>query len=183
MATHKTAALVVTFLNYKLKVSSTGDYYTFDVADKDGHYDVCRMDSIHRHRVSTIFNALDKGDSVKVPVIRDTKWGYRIDLAAIDDFFPRERVPSLPPPPPWETPVSAVQHSPSVEYPPLPPVKVIKPDEPQKRVRAQFYLDPSTYGAMVAISRAEGYKSYSDWLKGIIDRAIDAAAVAGRTDK
>jgi len=183
MATHKTAALVVTFLNYKLRVSSTGDYYTFDVADKDGHYDVCRMDSIHRHRVSAVFSALDKGDSIKAPVIRDSKWGYRIDLAAIDDFFPRERVPSLPLPPPWETPTPVVSYSPSTEYPPMPPVKVIKPDEPQKRVRAQLYLDPSTYEAMSAIAKAEGYKSYADWLKGIIDRAIDAAAGAGRAVK
>ena len=94
MSTHKTAALVVTFYDYLLKTSPTGQYYVFKVTDKDGRQDICRSDEIHRSAIEPIFEAIDKGETIDAPVIRDVRHGYRIDLSAVHDFFPR---PAKPP--------------------------------------------------------------------------------------
>ena len=164
MSTHKTAALVVTFYDYLLKTSPTGQYYVFKVTDKDGHQDICRSDEIHRSAIEPIFEAIDKGETIDAPVIRDVRHGYRIDLSAVHDFFPR------PAKPPVFDPTASV---------PIPAPKHYSVLAEGKTSRIQTHVTPAQAEALRALAEAESYPSLSDWLRALLERILDAARRGG----
>lgn len=158
MSTHKTAALKAVFVAYSLRTSPTGEYYVFNVIDDKHLTDICRMDAIHKSKVQWIFDAIDQNEKVIAPVIRDLKSGYRIDLSAVDDFNPSPQSPApvLPPKPSPE---------------PRKPAKT----SPKGKTRIQMNIEPWKHEFIERLAAAEGYETYTDWLRGIIDRVIEAA--------
>lgn len=110
------------------------------------------MDAIHKSKVQWIFDAIDQNEKVIAPVIRDLKSGYRIDLSAVDDFNPDKKEVK----------------------PILPPIKT-KPISTKGKTRIQLNIDPQTHEIIERLAEAEGYDTYTDWLRGIIERIISAA--------
>lgn len=113
------------------------------------------MDSIHRSKVKSLFDQLDTGEPVEGPVIRDMKHGFRLDLSAIEDFF--EAAP--------KPPVCAPDR-------PEAPKKTKSPEPKLKPVRLQFEVAPEAAEYIKRLAEAEGYLSYTDWLRGLVDRVL-----------
>jgi hypothetical protein len=153
---HKTAALTALFLDYSLKVSDNGSYYVFNVVDSTGEREICRMDEIHRNRCKLLFESLDNGRRIVGPVIKDAKWGYRIDLSAIKDYFG-----------------VAESRSPEATHVKVEPQKPARTPKPQTE-RCQFSLEIEAKDAISAIAEAEGFASLSDWLRATVYRVINA---------
>lgn len=112
------------------------------------------MDAIHRRVAEKLFEQLDKGEQPVGPVIRDIKHGYRIDLSAIHDFFgtPEGTKPRKP---------RTARNGSGA-----PPATGVK--------RAQFSISEDTYEAMCRLAEAEGYATYTDWLRALIERVLAA---------
>lgn len=173
MTKHKVAALTVLFHSYTLKSSRTGEYYIFDVTTKEGEADICRMDAIHRRACEKLFESLDKHEKVIAPVIRDVKYGYRIDLTAIREFF-QEREPEPRPDPVYSIPVELPSRG-------EPPVKTYNPAleaDRARRVRAQFWIEKGKLEDLEALAKAEGYDTYTDWIRARVDLALNSRRAA-----
>ena len=114
------------------------------------------MDAIHRSKVESLFKSLDTGLHTEGPVIRDMKHGFRLDLSAVDDFFG-----SLP-----------SKHVVEPERP-----AKAKTEEPKlKPVRLQFEVAPEAAEYIKRLAEAEGYMSYTDWLRGLVDRVLSVSS-------
>jgi hypothetical protein len=135
------------------------------------------MDAIHRSRVEPIFESLDAGIPIKAPVINDlNKRGFRIDLSAIDQFFPKKQVLSLPEHTPAQTEEvevvevkEEIHHHHEGKKVPVAPGSV-------RKVRAQFELGEDELEALKRLAEAEGFYSYTDWLRDVVRRVLAAPA-------
>lgn len=152
MSQHRTATLQVAFLDYHLRNSPTGQYYVFNVLaqGEERERDVCRMDSIHRSTVSWLFDALDRGDSVIAPVVRDVRgFGYRIDLLAIREHAESRRVANA---------TRKKHEAPNAAD--------------RRRIRVQFNVDSEKLQQIEEAAKADGYSNHSDWLRAVVDKAL-----------
>jgi hypothetical protein len=158
MSKHETAALTALFLDYGTKESPRGRYFVFTIKLHSGEEDICRMDAIHRKIVEPIFESLDAGNPIIGPVERDSKFGYRVDLSCARTFFQKPRV----------------EYSGTQLQSPVPAPEERRREPRPKVRRAQFNVDIDTYERIEALAEAEGFQSYSDWIRAVIDRVLAA---------
>ena len=191
MAQHRIVPLYALFRSYTVRKSSNGgDYYIFDVLDSRDVKTVCRMDSIHASQVEYILRSLDKGVPLAVPVFTDNQGFYRIDLMAIkqeklpvlsvaDDKSARSNVEPKRGMPPVKVytaedqkqVISAVATK--EKKPVVQSEKVKNQAPPDKFKRAQFTVTEEEYEKIKSIAEAEGYNTYSDWIRALVYRVIN----------
>ena len=136
------------FSDYRLGTSPSGQYYIFNVSTDLGNV-ICRLDARYRPVVDDIFASLDNGRKPVVPVSRDMSGkGWRIDIQA----YIRNKAQELE--------IASDVSSPKKEQ--------------RRRIRAQFSIEPKKLEALERLAVAEGFPSYTDWIRCVIDRTLSA---------
>lgn len=141
------------FLDCAVKTSSRGDYYAFNIITAEGRSAYCIVDAIHSGKIEFLLQELEAGRSCVAPVklSRGRTDEYRIDLDAINRGF-------------WPTKPASAPERP--KYPPV---------AKSERIRAQFEIEEHKLEALKKLAIAERYESYTDWLRAVVDRALEAA--------
>lgn len=136
------------FLDYRLGTGPSGQYYIFNIIAKDGAPGVCRLDAKYRPVVDDIFLALDNAKRPLAPVVKDMVGKG------------------------WR--IDLKRHAKAREA----TVNSEKEPVDGKKIRAQFFIEANKLEAIERLALAEGYPSYTDWLRALVNRVLASVQTA-----